>query len=138
MFVSLGLKMLTTSVWIVLFDSLSFVYEPKYVKWIILECLGNCRLVQHCKFWIFCYNSLNGRFCCFWYQNWNCRFFRTKFNFYGNKRSLEALCTIRLAIQVKIDDEAILCQIQHIMYVGFYVILALCRCYSWNIPFLLL
>ena len=56
-------------------------------------------------------------------------------NFYGNKRTLEALCTIRLAIQVKIDDEAILCQIQHIMYVGFYVILALCRCYSWNIPF---
>ena len=32
-------------------------------------------------------------------------------NFYGNKRTLEALCTIRLAIQVKIDDEAILCQI---------------------------
>ena len=57
-------------------------------------------------------------------------------NFYGNKRTLEALCTIRLAIQVKIDDEAILCQIQHIMYVGFYVILALCRCYSCNITFL--
>ena len=57
-------------------------------------------------------------------------------NFYGNKLILEALCTIRLAIQVKIDDEAILCQIQHIMYVGFYVILALCRCYSWNILFL--
>ena len=57
-------------------------------------------------------------------------------NFYGKKRTLEILCTIRLAIQVKIDDEAILCQIQHIMYVGFYVILALCRCYSWNIPFL--
>ena len=56
-------------------------------------------------------------------------------NFYGNKRTLEALCTIRLAIQVKIDDEAILCQIQHIMYVGFYVILAFCRC-SWNISFL--
>ena len=57
-------------------------------------------------------------------------------NFYGNKLTLEALCTIRLAIQVRIDDEAILCQIQHIMYVGFYVILALCRCYSWNISFL--
>ena len=57
-------------------------------------------------------------------------------NFYGNKRTLEALCTIRLAIQVKIDDEAILYQIQHIMYVGFYVILALCRFYSWNISFL--
>ena len=57
-------------------------------------------------------------------------------NFYGNKLILEALCTIRLAIQVRIDDEAILCQIQHIMYVGFYVILALCRCYSWNISFL--
>ena len=57
-------------------------------------------------------------------------------NFYGNKRTLEALCTIRLAIQVRIDDEAILCQIQHIMYVGFYVILALCRFYSWNISFL--
>ena len=57
-------------------------------------------------------------------------------NFYGNNHTLEALCTIRLAIQVKIDDEAILCQIQHIMYVGFYVILALCRCYPWNIPFL--
>ena len=56
-------------------------------------------------------------------------------NFYGNKRTLEALCTIRLAIQSKIDDEAILCQIQHIMYVGFFVILAFCRC-SWNISFL--
>ena len=32
-------------------------------------------------------------------------------NFYGKKRTLEVLCTIRLAIQVKIDDEAILCQI---------------------------
>ena len=40
-------------------------------------------------------------------------------NFYGKKRTLEVLCTIRLAIQVKIDDEAILCQIQHIMYVRF-------------------
>ena len=58
-------------------------------------------------------------------------------NFYGNKRTLRALCLIRLAIQVEIDDEAILCQIQHIMNVGFYVILALCRCYSWNISFLL-
>ena len=57
-------------------------------------------------------------------------------NFYGNKLILEALCTIRLAIQVRIDDEAILCQIQHTMYVGFYVILALCRFYSWNISFL--
>ena len=57
-------------------------------------------------------------------------------NFYGNKRTLQALCTIRLAIQVKIDDEVILCQIQHTMYVGFYVILALCRFYSWNISFL--
>ena len=57
-------------------------------------------------------------------------------NFYGNKRTLEALCTIRLAIQVKIDDEAILCQIQHIMYVGFYFILALCRYNSLNISFL--
>ena len=55
--------------------------------------------------------------------------------FHDNKRTIEALCTIRLAIQVKIDDEAILCQIQHIMYVGFYVILAFCRC-SWNISFL--
>ena len=42
---------------------------------------------------------------------------------YGNKRTLEALCTIRLAIQVKIDDEAILCQIQHIMYVRFLAFL---------------
>ena len=58
-------------------------------------------------------------------------------NFYGNKRTLEALCTIRLAIQVKIDDEAILCQIQYIMYVRFFVILALCRFYSLNISFLL-
>ena len=57
-------------------------------------------------------------------------------NFYGNKRTLEALCTNGLAFEVKIDDEAILCQIQHIMYVGFYVILAFCRC-SWNISFLL-
>ena len=40
------------------------------------------------------------------------------------------------AIQVKMDDEVILCQIQHTMYVGFYVILALCRFYSWNISFL--
>ena len=56
---------------------------------------------------------------------------------YGNKRTLKALLTIRLAIQVKIDDKSILCQVQHIMYVGFYVILALCRCYSWNISFLL-
>ena len=55
---------------------------------------------------------------------------------FGNKRTLEALCTIRLAIQVKIDDEAIICQIHHLMYVGFYVIFALCRCYSWNISFL--
>ena len=31
--------------------------------------------------------------------------------FHDNKRTIEALCTIRLAIQVKIDDEAILCQI---------------------------
>ena len=35
--------------------------------------------------------------------------------FHDNKRTIEALCKIRLAIQVKIDDEAILCQIQHIM-----------------------
>ena len=32
-------------------------------------------------------------------------------NFYGNKRTVRALCLIRLAIQVEIDDEAILCQI---------------------------
>ena len=41
----------------------------------------------------------------------------------SKKRTLEVLCTIRLAIQVKIDDEAILCQIQHIMYVRFLAFL---------------
>ena len=38
--------------------------------------------------------------------------------FYGNKRILKALCTVRLAIQVKIDDKAIICQAKHIMFVG--------------------
>ena len=28
--------------------------------------------------------------------------------FYGNKRILKALCTVRLAIQVKIDDKAVI------------------------------
>ena len=39
-----------------------------------------------------------------------------KFN--GNKRILKALCTVRLAIQVKIDDKAVVCQVKHIMCVG--------------------
>ena len=38
--------------------------------------------------------------------------------FYGNKRILKALCTVRLAIQVKIDDKAVVCQVKHIMCVG--------------------
>ena len=38
--------------------------------------------------------------------------------FYGNKHILETLCTVRLAIQVKIDDKAVICQVKHIMLVG--------------------
>ena len=38
--------------------------------------------------------------------------------FYGNKRILKALSTVRLAIQVKIDDKAVICQVKHIMLVG--------------------
>ena len=38
-------------------------------------------------------------------------------NSYGNKRNLEALSTIRLAIQVKIDDKAVICHIMYIMFV---------------------
>ena len=38
--------------------------------------------------------------------------------FYGNKRILKALCTVRLAIQVKIDDKAVVSQVKHIMCVG--------------------
>ena len=59
----------------------------------------------------------------------------------GAKHSIAVTsCTTALhlslsALNFKIDDEAILCHIQHIMYVGFYVILAFCRC-SWNISFL--
>ena len=35
--------------------------------------------------------------------------------FYGNKRILKALCTVRLAIQVKIDDKAVICQGKYLM-----------------------
>ena len=38
--------------------------------------------------------------------------------FYGNKRILKVLCTVKLAIQVKIDDKAVVCQVKHIMCVG--------------------
>ena len=38
--------------------------------------------------------------------------------FYGNKRTLEALCTVRLFIQVKIDDKEVICQVKYIMYAG--------------------
>ena len=38
--------------------------------------------------------------------------------FYGNKRILKALCTVILAIQVKIDDKAVTCHVKHIMFVG--------------------
>ena len=38
--------------------------------------------------------------------------------FYGNKRILKALCTVRLAIQAKIDDKAVICQVKYIMFVG--------------------
>ena len=46
-------------------------------------------------------------------------------NFYGNKRTLEALCTIILAIQVKLDDKAVICQVKHMMYVGSFYSCAL-------------
>ena len=39
-------------------------------------------------------------------------------NFYGKKRTLEVLCTIRLAIQAKIDDKAVICHVKYIMFVG--------------------
>ena len=38
--------------------------------------------------------------------------------FYGNKRILKALCTVRLSVQVKNDDKVLICQVKHIMYVG--------------------
>ena len=38
--------------------------------------------------------------------------------FYGNKHILEALCTVRLSVQVKNDDKVLICQVKHIMYVG--------------------
>ena len=38
-------------------------------------------------------------------------------------------------MQVKIDNKAVIFQVKHIMYVGCYFILALCRCYSWNISY---
>ena len=38
--------------------------------------------------------------------------------FYDNKRILKALCTVRLAIQIKIADKAVICQVKHIMLVG--------------------
>ena len=37
---------------------------------------------------------------------------------YGNMLTLEVLYKIRLAIQVKIDDKAVICQVKHIMYAG--------------------
>ena len=40
--------------------------------------------------------------------------------FYGNKRILEAFCTIRLAIQVESHDISVLCKVKYIIYVGFY------------------
>ena len=42
--------MFFTSVQMVLFDSLSSVYELKYVKWAILAYFDNDKLAQHCKF----------------------------------------------------------------------------------------
>ena len=37
---------------------------------------------------------------------------------YGNMLTLEVLYKIRLAIQVKIDDKAVICQVKYIMFVG--------------------
>ena len=39
--------------------------------------------------------------------------------FYGNKRILEAFCTIELAIQLESHDISVLCQVKYIIYVGF-------------------
>ena len=44
-------------------------------------------------------------------------------NFYGNKRTPEALCTIRLAILVKIDDNSVIYQMKHIMLVVSFLFL---------------
>ena len=41
-------------------------------------------------------------------------------NFYGNKRILEAFCTIELAIQLESHDISVLCQVKYIIYVGFH------------------
>ena len=43
--------------------------------------------------------------------------------FYSNKRTQEALYTIWFTVQVKVNDKSVLCQVKHIIYVGFYLFL---------------